>query len=75
MHPVESTIYLSSALFPALFLPQHPVHFLFKKCLLRSISLCTCPLIWQSFVKETRSSAGSVQVLHVDLADRRPRRL
>ena len=31
MHPVESTIYLSSALFPALFLPQHPVHFLFKK--------------------------------------------
>ena len=34
MHPVESTIYLSSALFPALFLPQHPVHFLFKKCLL-----------------------------------------
>ena len=31
MHPVESTIYLSSTLFPALFLPQHPVHFLFKK--------------------------------------------
>ena len=31
MHPVESTIYLSSALFPALFVPQHPVHFLFKK--------------------------------------------
>jgi sterol desaturase/sphingolipid hydroxylase (fatty acid hydroxylase superfamily) len=31
MHPVESTIYLSSCLFPALFLPQHPIHFLFKK--------------------------------------------
>ena len=31
MHPVESTIYLSSCLFPALFLAQHPIHFLFKK--------------------------------------------